>query len=131
MDFVIWCRTNWDRLLGWALVALGGVFLVVGTMRVSHARLLANSLSYLMSAGLGGLGCVAFGSALLISAASHDEWQKLDRIERCLREVQAGVTPGYRPVTVDLTASKGSSRPTTSQPTAPERAVAGVRREGA
>lgn len=86
MDFMTWLRTNWDRVLGCALIVVGAVLLIVGTVQVSHARLLADSLSYLMSAGLGGLGCVALGAALLISAGLHDEWQKIDVIEQALRE---------------------------------------------
>jgi hypothetical protein len=86
MDAMTWLRTNWDRVLGSALVILGASLLVIGTVQVSQARLLADSLSYLMSAGLGGLGCLAVGAALLVTAALHDEWQKLDRIEASLRE---------------------------------------------
>ena len=110
MDSMTWLRTNWDRVLGWELVAGGGLLLIVGTVQVSRARLLADSLSYLMSAGLGGLACVALGSALLVTAASHDEWQKLDAIEAGLRvdsTADESVAPTEpRPLAIDMTPSR-------------------------
>jgi hypothetical protein len=83
---VTWLRANWDRTLGWCLIGVGAALLVLGTVRVADSFYLADQLSYLMSAGLGGLGCLAVGTGLVVAAALHDEWRALDGLERLARE---------------------------------------------
>ncbi|HVW33781.1 MAG TPA: hypothetical protein VHL53_14685 [Acidimicrobiia bacterium] len=100
MDVMIWLRANWDRALGWALVTAGVIALLIGGRHVADARYLADQLSYLMSAGVGGLACIALGAGLLITAGLHDEWRKLDGIEDHVREAYAGATEPI--VLVDL-----------------------------
>jgi hypothetical protein len=81
-----WLRAEWDRFLAWGLLVVGAVLLVVGAVQVADHRYLADQLSFIMSAGLGGLGCIGFGAGLIVSADLHDEWRKLDRLEEILAE---------------------------------------------
>jgi len=81
-----WLRAEWDRFLAWGLLVAGAVLLVVGAVQVADHRYLADQLSFIMSAGLGGLGCIGFGAGLILSADLHDEWRKLDRLEAILAE---------------------------------------------
>jgi hypothetical protein len=82
-----WLRAEWDRFLAWGLLVAGAVLLVIGAVQVADQRYLADQLSFIMSAGLGGLACIGFGAGLIISADLHDEWRKLDRLEERLVEV--------------------------------------------
>ena len=82
-----WLRAEWDRFLAWGLLVAGAVLLVVGAVQVADHRYLADQLSLIMSAGIGGLGCLGFGAGLILSADLHDEWRKLDRLEERLVEV--------------------------------------------
>src|SRR2546428_170612 len=55
----------------------------------AHARpalYVPDQFSFLMSGGLGGLACAALGSALMLSAALHDEWRAFDDIETAARD---------------------------------------------
>lgn len=81
MDRLRWVRTNWDRALGWALVAVGAIVLYVGWDHVSQSGYPAEQLPYILSAGIGGVLLVALGATLLVSADLRDEWTKLDRLE--------------------------------------------------
>jgi hypothetical protein len=81
-----WLRGEWDRFLAWGLLVVGAVLLVIGAAQVAHHRYLADQLSLIMSAGIGGLGCIGFGAGLILSADLHDEWRKLDRLEEVLVE---------------------------------------------
>jgi hypothetical protein len=85
VDALKWLRTTWDRLVGWSLVVGGAAVVLTGAVRVAGARYLADQLSFLMSAGVGGLGAIVSGSALLVTAGLHDEWCKLDRLEAAVR----------------------------------------------
>ena len=90
MDGLTWARCQWDRVAGWALVAVA-VTLVAGAAGQARTTLFAaDGLSYLMSGGVGGLAIGAFGCALLISAGFHDEWRKLNRVEKALRAARTG-----------------------------------------
>lgn len=93
MDVVIVLRANWERITGWALVAFGLVLLAAGAAQVAGAKFLVDQLSFLASGGIGGLACVALGSALLLSSALHDDWRRLERIEAVLREGPAVAGP--------------------------------------
>ena len=85
MDLMTWLRAEWDRVLGFTLIALGAILLVLGYLGVSDSPYVAEQLSYIASGGLGGLFLLGAGATLLILADLHDEWRKLDR------------SPGSRP----------------------------------
>ena len=84
MDLMTWLRAEWDRVLGFGLIALGAVVLVLGYLGVSNSPYVAEQLSYIVSGGLGGLFLLGAGATLLILADLHDEWRKLDRVEAML-----------------------------------------------
>jgi hypothetical protein len=84
MDLMTWLRAEWDRVLGFTLIALGAVVLVLGYLGVSDSPYVAEQLSYIASGGLGGLFLLGAGATLLILADLHDEWRKLDRVEAML-----------------------------------------------
>jgi hypothetical protein len=84
MDVMTWLRAEWDRVLGFTLIALGAVLLVIGYLGVSDSPYVAEQLSYIASGGLGGLFLLGAGATLLILADLHDEWRKLDRVEAIL-----------------------------------------------
>lgn len=84
MDLMTWLRAEWDRVLGFTLIALGAVLLVLGYLGVSDSPYVAEQLSYIASGGLGGLFLLGAGATLLILADLHDEWRKLDRVEAIL-----------------------------------------------
>ncbi|HKN92310.1 MAG TPA: hypothetical protein VJ622_18760 [Acidimicrobiia bacterium] len=84
MDLMTWLRAEWDRVLGFSLIALGAVLLVLGYLGVSDSPYVAEQLSYIVSGGLGGLFLLGAGATLLILADLHDEWRKLDRVEAML-----------------------------------------------
>jgi hypothetical protein len=86
MDLMTWLRAEWDRVLGFTLIALGAVLLVLGYLGVSDSPYVAEQLSYIVSGGLGGLFLLGAGATLLILADLHDEWRKLDRLEELLAE---------------------------------------------
>ena len=84
MDLMTWLRAEWDRVLGFGLIAAGAVLLVLGYLGVSNSPYVAEQLSYIVSGGLGGLFLLGAGATLLILADLHDEWRKLDRVEAML-----------------------------------------------
>ena len=84
MDLMTWLRSEWDRVLGFGLIALGAILLVLGYLGVSNSPYVAEQLSYITSGGLGGLFRLGAGATLLILADLHDEWRKLDRVEAML-----------------------------------------------
>lgn len=88
-----WVRAEWDRAAGVAFLVAGAACLVVGYAGVAGATYVPQALSFIASGGFFGLLLVAVGATLLITAALHDEWRKLDRIEKAIdRLAQAGST---------------------------------------
>jgi hypothetical protein len=85
MSVWIWLRAEWDRVLGFTFAILGALLLFLGYQGMKDTPFVADQLTYIATGGLGGLCCVAFGAAMLISADLHDEWRKLDRIEAAIR----------------------------------------------
>jgi hypothetical protein len=113
MDSLIWLRSQWDRVAGWALI-LAAVFVVGAATAQARGVLYApDQFSFLMSGGVGGLTLGALGSALLVSAGFHDEWRRLDRIEVALQD---------RARVARLVSSDGAA----SEPPAPAKAGLGL-----
>ncbi len=109
VNLVIWVRSQWDRLAGFALIAAGAVAIVLGYLGVSDSPYVADEIAYVISGGIGGLFLLAVGAALLISADLHDEWRKLDHLEDALRRAtQAPTTTG---ATNGATSGNGGTPP--------------------
>jgi hypothetical protein len=94
MDFLKVARGHWDRVLAGVALALGALLLLLGWIGVSGNSLPAEQMPYLVSAGLGGLLCVAVGATLWLSADLSDEWRKLDDIHSELKAIRAGEDHG-------------------------------------
>jgi len=78
-------RSQCDRIVG-SMFALVGVILILGVaVRTGEMRFGQDRLSLLMSGGVGGLAAVCVGAGLLLSARFHDNWRRLDELERSLR----------------------------------------------
>ena len=92
-----WVLAEWDRAAGVSLIVVGTVLLIIGYVGVANSPYVAEQLAYLASGGLGGLVCVGTGATLLILAALHDEWRKLDRIEAEIRRDRPAASPAAAP----------------------------------
>ncbi len=91
MDLLTWIRAQWDRCAAWALIAAGGIALVVGWLGVSRFAYPAAQMPYIISGGIGGLLLVGLGAMLWLSADLRDEWRILRRIEVAIRETSSEV----------------------------------------
>ena len=114
MDVLTWLRAQWDRVLGFCLVAAGAVALVVAYEKAADTRYLAEQITVLISGGLGGIFCLGAGATLLVCADIRDEWRKLDRIESVLLEIRDEL-----------------ALPRRSEPNPPERSSSGHSASGA
>jgi hypothetical protein len=101
--FVNWLRAEWDRAAGVGFLVAGAISLAVGYAGVADAAYVPQALSFIASGGFFGLLLVAVGATLLITAALHDEWRKLDRIEKSIDRL-ARTLGG-----IDLTATDAAS----------------------
>jgi hypothetical protein len=112
--FVSWLRAERDRAAGVGFLVAGAISLAVGYAGVADAAYVPQALSFIASGGFFGLLLVAVGATLLITAALHDEWRKLDRIEKSIDRL-AQTLGGIDLTTGDLTAgdhpSAGSTTP--------------------
>jgi hypothetical protein len=109
-----WVLAEWDRAAGVSLIVVGVVFLIIGYVGVANSAYIAEQLAYLASGGLGGLICVGTGATLLILAALHDEWRKLDRIEAAIRGDRPPAAPAPPPgaalEVAEMRATNGADR---------------------
>ncbi len=97
MDLMSWLRSEWDRVLGFALIVAGAIALVLGYIGVSDSPYVAEELAYIVSGGIGGLFLLGVGASFLMSADLKDEWRKLDRIEAILRKEEGASAPASTP----------------------------------
>jgi hypothetical protein len=88
MDAVNWMKVEWDRILGFSSLIVGGLLIILGYLGVSDSIHTPEALSYVISGGIGGLFLLGVGATLLLSAALHDEWRKLDRLEDAMRSLR-------------------------------------------
>lgn len=65
--------------VGWALAALGALFIVLGYLGVANEALVAKQIPYLVSGGIGGMVLVAVGAFLL---GTDDVRKQLARVEQ-------------------------------------------------
>jgi putative Mn2+ efflux pump MntP len=80
MEFLKWCRLQWDRALAVAAVLGGIVMVIVGWVGVSGTPFIAKQVPYVVSDGIGGLVLIIIGTTLWLSADMNDEWRTLDRL---------------------------------------------------
>lgn len=85
MEFVKWCRLQWDRALAVVAIVVGIVFVLCGWVGVSGTPYIAKQVPYVVSYGIGGLVLIIIGATLWLSADMNDEWRTLDRLEEAHR----------------------------------------------
>jgi hypothetical protein len=85
MEFVKWCRLQWDRALAVAAIGAGVILVILGWAGVSDTPYIAKQVPYVVSYGIGGLVLIIIGSTLWLSADMNDEWRTLDRLEEAQR----------------------------------------------
>ncbi|GAA0606196.1 hypothetical protein GCM10009547_05210 [Sporichthya brevicatena] len=85
MEFVKWCRLQWDRALSVAAILAGVVLVILGWIGVSDTPYIAKQVPFVVSYGIGGLVLIIIGSTLWLSADMNDEWRTLDRLEEAQR----------------------------------------------
>jgi hypothetical protein len=86
MDLLSYIRNQWDRVAAWVFVAAGALALLTGWLGISRTAYPAEQNPYIISGGLVGIFLLGLGGVLWLSADLRDEWRKLDRIERHLRD---------------------------------------------
>jgi hypothetical protein len=77
---------QWDRVAAWVSIAVGVIVVIAGWNGISDKLYPAQQLPYILSAGVGSVFLLGVGVMLWLSADMRDEWRKLDRIERAIRE---------------------------------------------
>ncbi|MCU1691100.1 MAG: hypothetical protein JWM64_191 [Frankiales bacterium] len=82
MALLTFVRYQWDRVAAWSCIALGGLLLLIGYLRISSTPFAAKQIPYLVSAGLPAVFLLGIGIMLWLSADLRDEWRKLDEIAR-------------------------------------------------
>jgi len=86
--------TGTRRTAGLALIVAGVVALIAGWLRLRHADVLADQISYLASSGIGGIALILSGLAFVASANARDEVTgRLHRIESAIRRDRGETTP--------------------------------------
>jgi putative Mn2+ efflux pump MntP len=85
MEFVKWCRLQWDRALAVVAVVVGAVLVITGWVGVSGTPYIAKQVPYVVSWGIGGLVLIVIGATLWLSADMNDEWRTLDRLEEAAK----------------------------------------------
>lgn len=85
MEFVKWCRLQWDRALAVAAIVAGVVLVILGWIGVSDTPYIAKQVPFVVSYGIGGLVLIIIGATLWLSADMNDEWRTLDRLEEAQR----------------------------------------------
>lgn len=102
-----WVNNMTRRAQGWALVALGGIVLVVGYMGIARQALIAKQLPYLASGGLGGLALVALGALFIVSEDLRHDTRRLDALEERVDHIEEMVSDLH---SVLLTTASGGPR---------------------
>jgi hypothetical protein len=82
------------RTGGLILTVVGLIAVVVGSLRLRNADILADQLSYLVSSGIGGLALIMAGVTLVASAGARAEAHgRLARIESTIRATRGDGKP--------------------------------------
>ena len=83
-----WLKVERERVAAWASIAVGGVCLIAGWFGVSGTKETYQQITYIVSGGISSLFFLGLGVGLLVSADLHDEWRKMDRLERALEIIR-------------------------------------------
>jgi hypothetical protein len=73
------------RSVGAILTVMGVTFIVVGLVRVADSLTLAETIAYIVSAGIGGVVMLGSGIVFLTSAQVRGQWATIDRVQAELR----------------------------------------------
>jgi len=76
-----WAAMATRPVIGWVLIALGGIAILLGYLGVSGEALVAKQLPYLLSGGITGMVLVAVGAFLLGTEDLRKQLTRLDTIE--------------------------------------------------
>jgi hypothetical protein len=87
-------RNQWDRAAAVALLAGGGLALLLGWLGVSSTVFTFRQIPFLISGGLVGVCLIVVAAAVWVSADLRDEWRKLDELQDTLREIDLRVPSG-------------------------------------
>jgi hypothetical protein len=120
MDIMRPFRDRWARTAAAALLGGGVVALILGYVGASGTPYTAEQLPYIASGAVGGIFLLGLAATLFLSADLHDEWKKLDAIERLLQDGPGSATPDSYPE--PITASMRSIDASDHDPLAGEEA---------
>jgi hypothetical protein len=87
MEFLRFCRTQWDRVGAAVLAVAGLAALLIGWIGLSTKVFPAEQIPYLASGGLLGLFLLGAAGVLWLSGDLQDEWRTLERVDRSLEEL--------------------------------------------
>lgn len=102
-----WLWASIRPYLGYILIALGGIFLLVGYLGVSREVIVARQIPYLVSGGLVGLAAIALGGRLLLIEDLRRDSGRLDRLEKAVQELHQVLL--YRPDAPSIAAASATS----------------------
>lgn len=106
MEFLKWCRNEWERAVAIVGIAGGLVAFLLGWLGQRDKALVVEQIPYVVSGALFGLLLIVIGTTIWLSADLHDEWIKLDRFEETVgRAVAALESAGARVADGDAPAS--------------------------
>lgn len=84
-----WAGRATRPVVGWVLIALGGLAILLGYLGVSREALVAKQLPFLISGGITGMTLVAVGAFFLGTEDLRKQLLRLDRIEEQVDELHA------------------------------------------
>lgn len=113
MEFLKWCRNEWERSVAVASIAAGLVAFGLGWWGQRDKALVVEQIPYVVSGALFGLLLIVIGTTAWLSADLHDEWAKLDRFEDAVtRGVAALESAGGREIATSAAARVEADRAT-------------------
>jgi hypothetical protein len=84
-----WVGKATRPVVGWVLIAAGGIAILAGYWGVSREALVAKQIPYLVSGGIGGMVLVAVGAFFLGTEDLRKELVRLRRLERLVEELHS------------------------------------------
>lgn len=89
MNFLRWCRNQWERSIALVVVTAGLVAFFLGWWGQRDKGLVTEQIPYVVSGAMFGILLIIIGATVWLSADLHDEWVKLDRVEDALGDAIA------------------------------------------